>query len=103
MSASATLSLDFGFVKEYTQTLNYSTIELSPNFILGLVAGYNARDWNANVSWVSNRTALTGEYAKGGYNINTGNYRLTVAKRFTTKGKLRGFLNKIDKMLDKYL
>ena len=102
MMASASLSLDFGFLKEFTDISHNSTLVLSPNFLFRFVLGYNGGNWNANFSWVSNRTALTGQYPKGGYNVNTGNYRFTVARRFSPTGKVRKFFDKVDRTLDKY-
>jgi hypothetical protein len=101
VTACATLSLDFGFLKEVTAASSKSSLVLSPNFLFRFGLGYNGGDWNANFSWVSNRTALTGQYPKGGYNVNTGNYRFTVAKRFVPGAGLKKLLKPVDDLLDR--
>ncbi|MBC7849357.1 MAG: DUF4421 domain-containing protein [Chitinophagaceae bacterium] len=103
ITASATVSLDLGFVKETAVSDVKHSINLSPNFMFRSGIGYNSSTWNYNFAWVSNRTSVDGQFNNGGYNINTGNYRFTIAKRFTPGKKLRKMLSVVDNILDKAL
>jgi hypothetical protein len=101
VTASANLNFDLGFVEETTNTETVSSRHISPNFLFRTGFGYNSADWNINFSWVTNRTSVSGQFPKGSYNINTGNIRLTVAKRFIPGKELRKILNHIDRVLDR--
>lgn len=100
-TASATASLDLGFVRESFAGGSDSKISVSPNFLFRLGAGYNSATWNYNFSWVTSRTAVVGNFSDNGYHVNTGNYRITVAKRFVANRGLRKMLDKVDRVLDK--
>ncbi len=101
ITASATLSLDMGFVEETIQEIKKATRQISPNFMFRSGIGYNSANWNFNFFWVSNRTAINGQFPQGGYHVNTGNYRLAVAKRITPGPKLKRFLGLVDRVLDR--
>lgn len=101
ITASATLSLDLGFVEETIKEINKFTRQISPNFMFRSGIGYNSSNWNLNFFWVSNRTAISGQFPQGGYHVNTGNYRLAVAKRIMPGPKLKKLLSLVDKVLDR--
>lgn len=100
-TASATASLDLGFVRESFANGSESKVSVSPNFLFRAGLGYNSSTWNANLSWVTSRTAVVGSFSDNGYHVNTGNYRLTVAKRFEARRGLRRMLDKVDRVLDR--
>lgn len=99
-TASATASLDLGFVRERSISGSESKVSVSPNFLFRVGAGYNSATWNYNLTWVTSRTAVIGSFDDNGYHVNTGNYRLTVAKRFQAKKGLRRLLDRVDRVLD---
>ena len=101
LSATSTLSLNFGLVQETSPTATFHSNHIAPNIILRIGTGYNSDTWNFNFAWVSNRTAIEGIYHKAGYNVNTGTYRFSVGKRFKPNKGLRKGLQPIDKLLDK--
>lgn len=90
---SATLNLDIGLSREFIHGETKDRISVSPNFIYRAVIGYNSKVWNLNVSLVGNRIAVRGASTSQDYLFNTGNYRLTFARKFLTgpvlKKKLR--------------
>jgi len=98
VTAAATLSFDVGFVRETLENATQNKTSFSPNFLFRAVTGYNSADWNINFSWVMNRTAVNGSFVNGDYHITTGNYRFTVAKRFTPQGGLKRVLHKLDQL-----
>jgi hypothetical protein len=100
LSASTAVNLDFGFVKETTSAYSKNTNSLSPKLILRIGTGYNSSNWNLNISWISNRNAIEGQYRNGGYNVNTGTYRFSVGRRFTPGKKVKKLLKVIDNILD---
>ncbi len=96
-TGSFTLNGDLSFVKE---TLDDNTVKnrfsVSPNLIFRIVAGYNSDTWAANISWVGNRIAVSGASSDYKYAVATGNYRLTVARRFNPKGILRKRIREVE-------
>lgn len=98
-TAAATISLDVGLVRESQGESNQDNRSFSPNLQFRAVAGYNGPVWNLNFSWVTNRTSINGRYHGGGYHVTTGNYRFTLAKRFSPGNKMKRFLKKQNRAL----
>jgi Domain of unknown function (DUF4421) len=97
-TGSISLNGDIGFVKEYTATGSDNKTTISPNITLRAVAGYNSDNWSATVSWVNNNINLKGNYPDGQYLIRTGNFRITLAKRFKPGKRLKERLKIIDQL-----
>jgi len=99
-TASLTLNGDLSFVKEFREdNTTANEVNVSPNFIFRAWIGYNSDLWAANVSWITNRIAVNGSSSDYKYAINTGNYRITLARRFNPKGLLRKKINKVEEKL----
>lgn len=97
-TGSVSLNGDIGFVKEYTATGSDSRTTISPNITLRAVAGYNSDNWSATASWVNNNINLKGNHPDGQYLIRTGNFRVTLAKRFKPGKRLKQRLKIIDQL-----
>ena len=104
ITGSASLNLVWSLIKETNLNgISSSSGYLAPNVLIRAGLGYNSSSWGANVSWVASRTAVEGQFSTDGYHINSGNYRLSVNKRFITKGKTRNFLNKVDGIFNRFI
>lgn len=96
ITGAATLNMDFGLSREFYDDRSSDKITISPNFIYRGVAGYNSNTWNLNFSLVGNTILVKGASSKNDYQFNTGNYRLTLAKRFNPGPKLKRKLKWLD-------
>jgi hypothetical protein len=98
-TASLAVSLPVDFVKENGHNGDKDKISFSPNYMYRLAIGYNSRRWSYTASLVNSTLTAVGSYNEGAYRISTGNYRLTVAKRFTLNRKMRKAMTPVDKVL----
>lgn len=98
-TGSLQVNIPIEFVKENAYTGDKSRIGFSPNYIYRIALGYNSRRWIYTVSLVNGTVTSTGSYNEGIYRISTGNYRLTVAKRFTLNRRARKAMTPVDKVL----
>lgn len=99
-TGSATVNGDLSFIKEFEDDGSSRTrITVSPNLIFRAVLGYNSNNWSANLSWVGNRVSVSSATADYKYIVSTGNYRLTVARRFNPQGILRKRLRNAEEKL----
>jgi len=101
-TSSLTLSPDLGFVREYTSAGSKVSVNVSPNILFRIGMGYNSRQWNTNFAWVMSRTSLKGQFNNAGYNVNSGHYRLTVARRFSPGWRMKKHLRVLDKVMDPF-
>lgn len=89
-TASLTLNLPVNFVRENILSGGYKdNIDVSPNYTSRLALGYNSRRWIYTASWVNSTITMKGSFNDGIYRISTGNYRLTIARRFTLSRKTK--------------
>ena len=95
LTGSATINADISMVKEETATGSANRTSISPNATLRAVAGYNSEEWAATISWLHNATNSKGRSSNYEYGIKTGEFRITLAKRFTPGNKLKSKLNPI--------
>lgn len=99
-TGSLTINLPIDFVKENAYTGDKDKISISPNYMYRIALGYNSRRWIYTLSVVNGTVNVSGSYNEGNYRIRTGNYRLTVAKRFTLNRKVRKVMKPVDKVLE---
>lgn len=97
VTGSATVNADLGFTRETVSAGKEKQTSLSPNLTVRAVAGYNSAKWIATVSWVENQMNFNGSNDRE-YLIRTGNFRVTVAKRFLPGRKLKKKLKVIDQL-----
>ena len=98
-TGSLTFNADLSMVKESTDTSSFNRTSISPNATFRAVAGYNSNEWAATISWVKNSTDAKGRSSNYEYRIKTGEFRITLAKRFTPGNKLKGKLDPILKKM----
>ena len=99
LTGSATINADISMVKEETTSGSANRTSISPNATLRGVAGYNSAEWAATISWLHNSTNAKGKSSNYEYGIKTGDFRITLAKRFTPGNKLKRKLDPIIQMM----
>lgn len=98
-TGSLTANLNLTMSHEYEDEQHETRLHVRPNVNYRAVLGYNSRLWNVNVSLVNSDVGLAGA-SRTEYLIRTGNYRLTVAKRFDPGKKLRKLAREKRRLLD---
>lgn len=98
-TASLTVNLPIDFGKESTHDSEADKISVSPNFTYRIAVGYNSRRWVYTASVVNSTVTTDGVSNEGIYAIRTGNYRVTVARRFTLNRKARKIMKPINDVL----
>lgn len=99
-TGSLTVNIPIDFVKESNHMEYRNKISVSPNFMVRVALGYNSRRWVYSASLVNSTVTADGSYNEGFYQISTGNYRVTVARRFTLDHKARKTIKPVDKVLE---
>ena len=99
LTGSLTINADISMVKEVTASGSANRTSVSPNATLRAVAGYNSEEWAATISWLHNATNAKGKSSNYEYGIKTGEFKITLAKRFTPGNKLKGKLDPILKRM----
>lgn len=94
-TGSVTMNGDISFVKEEKPEGNANRVSFSPNATLRVVAGYNSEQWALTVSWLHNSTNVKGRSSNLEYRIKTGDFRITIARRFTPGRKLKRNLDSV--------
>lgn len=98
VTASVTATADVSFVKEFTINGSENRTSVTPNASLRGVIGYNSEKWITTLSWVNANTNLRGQSSNDQYLVRTGNFRVTLARRFELSRKMKEKL-KIVEML----
>jgi hypothetical protein len=98
ITGSATINADISMVKELSASGSANRTSISPNATLRAVAGYNSAEWAATIQWLHNSTDAKGKSSNYEYGIKTGEFRITIAKRFTPGNKLK---KKLQPVLDR--
>jgi hypothetical protein len=62
---------------------------------LRAVAGYNSEQWAFTISWLHNAANAKGRSSNYEYGIKTGDFRITLVRRFTPGNKLKKRLEPI--------
>lgn len=95
LTGSVTINGDISLVKEEFAGGSANRASISPNATLRAVAGYNSDEWAATISWLHNSTDAKGKSSNYEYSIKTGEFKITLAKRFTPGSKLKRRLDPI--------
>lgn len=95
LTGSLTFNADISMVKEVSASGSANRTSVTPNATLRAVAGYNSEEWAATISWLHNSTDFKGKSSNQEYSVKTGEFRITLAKRFTPGGKLKERLNTV--------
>jgi hypothetical protein len=99
VTGSATINGDISFVREETEAETFDKISFSPNATLRAVAGYNSEWWALTISWLHHTANSRGEISDYDYRIKTGDFKITLAKRFRPGKKLKEDLDSIIDLL----
>jgi hypothetical protein len=100
VTGSLTVNIPVDFSKEqHFDGAEKNKVSLSPNFTYRFALGYNSRRWIYSASVVNSTITLDAASNEGIYKLSTGNYRLTVAKRFSIDRKVRKTLKPVDKVM----
>jgi len=93
-SLAANLNLGFSSETGIAGTHNKTSVNTSALF--RVAAGYNSSSWNLSANWVGNRLPVSGSSSSNNYLLQTGNYRIILAKKIMPAPKLKRLLNKFD-------
>jgi hypothetical protein len=96
-TGSLTFNPSLSYVTEVSPEGRLNNFIIDPNAFLRFAAGYSDGLWNAGISWLNNYVSATGA-SKNHYSLSTGNFRITVARRFEPSSK--GFMRRIDKVFE---
>ncbi|HET8573822.1 MAG TPA: DUF4421 domain-containing protein [Edaphocola sp.] len=88
-TASLTGTLTINFTKESSAFSDRAHIGISPNFLYRLGIGYNSNTWECVFTLVNSSVQVAGAYSSTPYSFRTGNYRLTLARRFKLSKRVR--------------
>lgn len=94
-TGSATINGDASFVKEETEAGSQNKVTFSPNATLRAVVGYNSELWAFTISWLHHSANARGASSDLDYRIKTGDFKITVARRFTPGRKLKRDLDSV--------
>lgn len=98
-TGSATVNMTVDFSKETEPDQYQNHLSLSPNITYRIAAGYNSRTWGVSASLVNNTIATQGASNKNAYFIRTGNYRVTLSRRFKPGKKTSKIIQPINNIL----
>jgi hypothetical protein len=99
-TGSITINASLDFIRENTIITYRNHFAVSPDYMTRLAIGYNSRRWIYTASWVNTTAVMKGSYNDANYKISSGNYRLTVAHRFTLNRKAKKMMKPADKFID---
>ncbi len=89
LTGSFTINADISMVREERPGANANRTSFSPNATFRAVGGYNSEEWAATISWLHNSTNFKGESSNHQYSMRTGEFRITLVKRFLPGARLR--------------
>lgn len=92
-TGSLTATLTANFSKETEEHLSKTHTSVAPNFLYRLGIGYNSKNWEFVASLVNNTVTTKGALSNAPYLFRTGNFRLTLAHRFSMQNKFGKKLN----------
>ena len=93
---SLALNFNLGFSTETGIAGKNNKTALNAAALFRAAAGYNSSTWNLSANWVGNRLPVSGSASSNNYLLQTGNYRVILAKKIMPGTKLRKQLNKIN-------
>jgi hypothetical protein len=100
ITGSARANVNLGLVRQTGPGLHNSHTGVNANILYRFSAGYANGNWNINFFRVNNRQSIRADSDGNRYMLNTGIYRLLVAKRFHPGPKSKKLLSPIDRVMD---
>ena len=101
ITGSLTGNLSVDYSRQEGGSGKGNRLSVSPGYIYRIVMGYDNSDWNVNASLVGNQLSIKSSNYSNKYFINSGNFRLTLAKRIMPGPKLKKRLHPLDRLLEK--
>ncbi|RRB03711.1 DUF4421 domain-containing protein [Larkinella rosea] len=86
-TGSLTANLSATFSKETFESGKLTYGNVRPDLLFRAVAGYNSDKWCLTLSWINGSLSVQSPIYR--YVIHSGNYRLTLARRFQTSRRLQ--------------
>ena len=100
MTAGLSINMNFGFSTERTVLHNnHDKAYLTPTSNFRVAVGYNSNTWNVSANWVGNKLPLGGTNATNKYFLQTGNYRIILAKKIMPGPRLKKRMDHVDKVM----
>ena len=96
LTASASVSLDFGQNTVFDQSGTVKSSGMSPNSFFRVFGGYNSSRMAISIIYVTNSVRLSTESFDRRTILNTGNFRVNYVYRFELRGKMKRFLEKVE-------
>ncbi len=96
ITGSLTANLNFNVSTETLAPAQMNHFSVTPLARFHIAAGYNGRVWNVSASWVADRMPFRGDASESKYLLQTGNYRIILAKRLFPGPKLKKHLHFVD-------
>jgi hypothetical protein len=101
ITGSVVVNADFAYSTESGNQIKGNRFSFAPNFNYRVAIGYNTPTWSINATQVGNQLGINVASSSDRYLLNTGNYRLIYAYRFSPGAKLREKLLPLDRLFDK--
>ena len=96
LTGSVTGNANFGITNEYNRDNKTNHFSVNPFVRYRAAAGYNGRVWNISANWIADYLPFRGDNAESKYDMQTGNYRIIIAKRLFPGTKLKKLLKIAD-------
>jgi hypothetical protein len=98
VTGSATVNFNLGYSTESGDFIKIDRGYVNPLSVFRFVVGYNSNTWNVSVNWITNKLPVGGATSPDNYLLQTGNYRLIIAKKIMPGARGKKILDKIDKL-----
>ncbi len=98
VTGSLTANLNAYVTKENIENRNKNHFSVSPVTRFRVAAGYNGRVWNVSANWIADDLPFRGYDSESKYALQTGNYRVIIARRLFPGPKLQKVLRPVGKI-----
>jgi hypothetical protein len=98
ITGSLTANLSLTYTTERNSN-THSKFSVNPLTRFRIAAGYNSNTWDISANWVADRLPFQGYSGSGSYLLQTGNYRLIIARKFMPGPKTKKHLQPVDKVI----
>lgn len=89
ITGSVTANLNFNVTTESLGQAQNNHFSISPLARFRVAAGYNGRVWNVSANWIADQLPFRGDASESKYLLQTGNYRIIIARRLFPGPKLK--------------
>ncbi len=97
-TAHLSINPSVGWVSEYKVGLLDENIGLYPNVMSRAVVGYNSPQWFIGLSYINNSLRLSSSLESRRYEMETGNLRINLARRFVPGSGTTRYLRLLDNL-----